>query len=915
MIRKIEINGKIYRLIGEGGGDVDYTLTEEDLKEIAERVKFSTVVEGRISDGIGGKDYDLEIGAEYKFIPNVLETNIFVRFGGKYMDLIYKQDTEPFTLKVIGSENKKVTYEYNGELLTKDYSGYSDLGATYASALFAYNFRGAIYRAVGDGKTPEKGIDYFTPEDVETIVNEVAENVTTARIGTVTISADKWTGTSSPYAQEVTVEGATKNSQVDLTPSDAQLAIFHEKDLAFVTSNYRGVVTVSAIGQKPMNDYEMQVTITEVEHTDENSPIIGVTVGTPISPSKIEEKINPVKTVNNVAPDENGNVAIEIPQGANGKTPYIKDGNWWIGETDTGVKAEGEDGKDYVLTSTDKTEIAEQAVNLIDGVPNYVKNEAESVIDRVLSAQGNKTFTFAVMTDMHYGNDNYKDGIKHACQALKYIDERVKLDTIVILGDYTDGYPTTNIADAMMDFKGINAMLDKLRFAPNLRQMGNHDYYADNIPITRRLIQYYSDEVVWGSKIGGYFYKDFDDYNIRAICINTIENDNSNISVSKQQYEWFINSLDLSQKENATDWQIVIFSHHPVDWWVVDSKYRFGQIIHAYKNGSAFSDNEISCNFASKNSAVLIGNIHGHIHNLLTDTIYFTNKNNAEKTSVYRLCTPNACFGRENQYDGWYEETTYSKTQNSADDTAFVIYCVNLDTHIMKAICYGAGYDRELDYINGISTVSYNVQYNLTNVTSSNTSANIQNGKPYSTTLSADGDIKSVTVTMNGIDITSSVYTNGTITIDSVTGNIVITAVAEEVEKIVNLLDTVGYTDGMRFSGSNGVEKADEVCMATGYIEVSNLKSGDHIYGWGIDFNNANNSGKCVIVSYDDSKNILGQNLLNQNSSIANLKVSFDAENRLDISYNGTPVAKYIRFSGVGTGANAVVTRNQLPID
>lgn len=39
----------------------------------------------------------------------------------------------------------------------------------------------------------------------------------------------------------------------------------------------------------------------------------------------------------------------ELETGASGKdglTPYIKDGNWWIGETDTGVKAEGKDGKD-----------------------------------------------------------------------------------------------------------------------------------------------------------------------------------------------------------------------------------------------------------------------------------------------------------------------------------------------------------------------------------------------------------------------------------------------------------------------------------------------------------------------------------------------------------------------------------------
>lgn len=42
--------------------------------------------------------------------------------------------------------------------------------------------------------------------------------------------------------------------------------------------------------------------------------IIGVTVGTPTSPSKIEKELKPVKKVNGVEPDENGNVNVEIPK-------------------------------------------------------------------------------------------------------------------------------------------------------------------------------------------------------------------------------------------------------------------------------------------------------------------------------------------------------------------------------------------------------------------------------------------------------------------------------------------------------------------------------------------------------------------------------------------------------------------------
>ena len=84
------------------------------------------------------------------------------------------------------------------------------------------------------------------------------------RIGSVDLLASKWEGAASPYYQVVTIEGVTENSQVDLTPSVAQLAIFHQKDLAFVTENEDGIVTVYAIGQKPENDYNIQVTMTEV---------------------------------------------------------------------------------------------------------------------------------------------------------------------------------------------------------------------------------------------------------------------------------------------------------------------------------------------------------------------------------------------------------------------------------------------------------------------------------------------------------------------------------------------------------------------------------------------------------------------------------------------------------------------------
>ena len=94
---------------------------------------------------------------------------------------------------------------------------------------------------------------------------EKAKSETVARIGWVTLLAEAWEGAENLYHQVVAIEGVTENSQVDLTPDVQQLTVFYEKDITFVTENVNGIVTVSVIGQKPANDYTIQVTITEVE--------------------------------------------------------------------------------------------------------------------------------------------------------------------------------------------------------------------------------------------------------------------------------------------------------------------------------------------------------------------------------------------------------------------------------------------------------------------------------------------------------------------------------------------------------------------------------------------------------------------------------------------------------------------------
>lgn len=96
---------------------------------------------------------------------------------------------------------------------------------------------------------------------VNGVTYEVASPVP---VQNIILQASAWKGSSNLYSQVVSVSGVTENSQVNLTPSVEQLAIFYEKDLTFVTENDGGVVTVYAIGQKPTNDYSIPASIVEV---------------------------------------------------------------------------------------------------------------------------------------------------------------------------------------------------------------------------------------------------------------------------------------------------------------------------------------------------------------------------------------------------------------------------------------------------------------------------------------------------------------------------------------------------------------------------------------------------------------------------------------------------------------------------
>lgn len=115
------------------------------------------------------------------------------------------------------------------------------------------------------------GYAYFCTDDGSFHIDSTDEKgtlqrkqITSSKTSTISLSASNWTTATNVYSQVVTVAGATTNSKVDIYPTPEQLVELQNAGIALVAVNEDGVVTVYAINNKPTSDYDMQVTLTEV---------------------------------------------------------------------------------------------------------------------------------------------------------------------------------------------------------------------------------------------------------------------------------------------------------------------------------------------------------------------------------------------------------------------------------------------------------------------------------------------------------------------------------------------------------------------------------------------------------------------------------------------------------------------------
>ena len=465
-------------------------------------------------------------------------------------------------------------------------------------------------------------------------------------------------------------------------------------------------------------------------------------------------------------------------------TPYAKTTDLTAHTGNSTVHVTAEERTKWNKAVTDVGTLSEEIADYI--VPDYVKAEAEEVADKVLAVRNAYSLVFGGASDLHTtGSDASAVGAKHAGQGMNEINGITQLDLVAIFGDVILDRFNDTYKEGLKYVK--KCFLDVSKAVPYIQIQGNHDELSTDTTeeARQKYFAYIGANNVgtvtdFENRFRNYGYRDFEDLRFRVIYLNSVDVSASEITddcyITAEQFDWLVNTaLDFSGKTSPETWHIVVMCHHPLNWFGT-SMANLLTLLDAYKgctSGSITMDGvSIPYDFKSNTKPVFVAHFHGHLHNFRVETL--------GTNGVLSITIPNGCFNRNNEYgtSSSYDETIhanygdtdengnqrqFNKTSGTASDTAFNVVVIDTLNEVIHAFCYGAGIDR---------TISF-------------------------------------------------------------TGNVVVpdepdTPVEpDEPVEIINILDTIGYTDGKRCRTS-GISLADlDGATAFGWYDCSGLTESD----------------------------------------------------------------------------------------
>lgn len=230
--------------------------------------------------------------------------------------------------------------------------------------------------------------------------------------------------------------------------------------------------------------------------------------------------------------------------------------------------------------------------------------------------------------------------------------------------------------------------------------------------------------------------------------------------------------------------------------------------------------------------------------------------------------------------------------------------------------------NEEIKYADEVEN-TYGVIYNLSGAGCSNSSAVVVENAGYTTTIivSAGYVLDSVTVTMGGVNITSTAYNNGVISIPAVTGNVIITVttIADSTVNYSNRLPLATDASGAVYNGkgykedtyiSSGNEATKAGTFTSGFIPC---KGGNTLYFKNVGMQSGQDGHRLAAYASDKSHLVLTKT---NNSGFTGFTWGADG----NISSVKIPTGNdwgntaFIRFCCSYIGDDSIVTVNE-PIE
>lgn len=528
--------------------------------------------------------------------------------------------------------------------------------------------------------------------------------------------------------------------------------------------------------------------------------------------------------------------------------------------------------------------MTDEVNGFLEQTPDFIVAEAERVAELVDWRDPN-TFVMVCGSDMHLyaGNDSHEKSYlsaKYAGMGIRELSKRIHIDCVAMLGDYSWMDSSDYTAAQTMQDITLFHRATKIDETAELWSVGNHELcYGDGVDRSLSLEEL--DEYI-GSHSDGvrsaddpvrcYGYLDIPTQKIRIINMDTCTPESmtdgkwaSQDVISTAQMQWLAEmALDLSDKEAASDWGIVVIGHHPMHY---ANNYfrRTMEILEAYRGKKTsvtpyYTSNTYTFADDPEDRAEIICNIHGHNHNCGYSQIsssfpivvqYDEEGNMTTEPDVpawlWRFCVPNMCFGRNNtpiastnanfkykygEFDEDGNAVYWDKETGTAKATSFVVFAIDRANKKVNAYIFGAGKNRAVAYDGTYVPAVYTVTNTLSNVTgaSGNPSTIAEFGTASLTFTANEGYELPSSVTVSGAEHTWDKAT-GVLALSDPIGNVTVTIEAVALPSYTNqipistdtdgsIYNSVGYREGYRMNASTGAEESNASYDSTGFIPI-----------------------------------------------------------------------------------------------